>query len=159
LFDFHVKHIPGNKNGGADALSRRGQASQDPLEDENEADDYFDAKLYSIQASDQSYDWNSYSLTVRIYLHEAEYDGDDLILGRYLETLQRPEGMIDQQFQQLRKKSRIFFVRDGYLFTRSRKYETPPRRVIGKPEQRLEALRELHDETCHRGRQGIYDQM
>ena len=60
LFDFHVKHIPGNKNGGADALSRRGQGPQDLTEDEDEADDYFDAKLYSIQASDQSSNWNSH---------------------------------------------------------------------------------------------------
>jgi hypothetical protein len=46
LFDFDVKHIPGTKNGGADALSRRGLAPKDEVEDENEADDYFDAKLY-----------------------------------------------------------------------------------------------------------------
>src|SRR6204780_3185095 len=46
LFDFHVKHIAGNKNGAADALSRCGGESQDLHEDEDEADDYFDAKLY-----------------------------------------------------------------------------------------------------------------
>jgi len=149
LFDFHVKHISGNKNGGADALSRRGQGPQDPLGDEDEADDYFDAKLYSIQASEQSPNWNYH--TARIYLHDAEYEGDDLTLGRYLETLQRPEGVTDQQFQQLRRKSRTFLVRDGYLFKRSRKRAIPPRRVIGKPEQRLEVLRELHDKTGHRG--------
>jgi len=48
LFDFHVKHIPGNKNSAADALFRCGVGLADPLEDENDADDYFDAKLYSI---------------------------------------------------------------------------------------------------------------
>src|SRR5437762_2800473 len=48
LFDFTVKHVPGNKNGGADALSRRGYADGD--EEENQTvDDYFDAKFYSIQ--------------------------------------------------------------------------------------------------------------
>ena len=45
------------------------------------------------------------------------------------------------------------------MFKRSRKHGSPPRRVIGKPEQRLEILRELHDETGHRGRQETYDQM
>ena len=37
-------------------------------EDEDEADDYFDSKLYSIQISDQN------SPTARIYLHDAEYN-------------------------------------------------------------------------------------
>lgn len=157
LFDFSIKHIPDNKNGGADALSRHGEGPQDPPEDENEADDYFDVKLYSIQASEQRSDWN-YSPTARIYLPNAEYEGDDLILGRYLETLQRPEGMINQQFR-LRNKSRAFLVRDDYLFKRSRKRGTPPRRVVGKPEQRQEILRELHDEIRHRGQQGTYNQL
>ena len=30
IFDFHLKHIPGNKNGGADALSRHDQGSTRP---------------------------------------------------------------------------------------------------------------------------------
>ena len=67
LFDFHVKHIPGNKNGAADALSRRGIGLADPLEDENDADDYFDGKLYSIRASYCA----AHSPTARTYLHEA----------------------------------------------------------------------------------------
>jgi len=112
LFDFHVKHIPGNKNGAADALSRRGAGPADPPEDENDADDYFDAKLYSMRASYG----NAPAHTARIYLHEAEYDGDDLVLERYLETLRRPNDMTDEEFEQLRKKSRSFLVRDRYLY-------------------------------------------
>ena len=80
LFDFDVAHIPGNKNGGADALSRRGQVPNDDEEDENEADDYFDAKLYAITAA------NEQPTLSRVYLHEADYDGEDLLLGHYLET-------------------------------------------------------------------------
>ena len=155
LFDFHVKHIAGNKNGAADALSRRGGESQDLHEDEDEADDYFDAKLYSIQASYRSD--QRHSPTAWIYLHEADYEGDDLTLGRYLETLQRPNGMSDQQFEQLRKKSRSFLVRDGHLYKRSKKRH-PPRRVIGKAEQRRKVLCDVH-EFGHRGQQGTYDQL
>ena len=154
LFDFQVKHIPGNKNGAADALSRRGAGPEDsPVEDEDEADNYFDAKLYSIQVLDRSVS----SPTARVYLHEADYNGDDLILGRYLETLRRPDGMTDQQFQQLRQKSRSFLVRDGYLYKRSKKRQ-PPRRVVGTLEQQREVLHEVH-EFGHRGRQATYDQM
>jgi Integrase zinc binding domain len=96
---------------------------------------------------------------VRIYLHEAEYEGDDLVLGQYLETLNRPEGLTDQQFQRLRKKSRNFLVRDGYLFKRGRKRNVPPRRVVGLSEQRLEIIRGLHDEIGHCGKQSTYDQI
>jgi len=124
LFDFDVKHVSGNKNGAADALSRRGKAPEDTDEPEDEADDYFDAKITAIQVYNRQYG----PLIARIYLHEAEYEGDDLVLGRYLETLQRPEGMTDQQFQRLRKKSRGFLVRDGYLYKRSRKRNVPPGR-------------------------------
>ena len=49
--DFDAKHVPGNKNNGADALSRRDKASEDEKEDENEVDDYFDAQLYGIIVS------------------------------------------------------------------------------------------------------------
>jgi len=95
LFDFHVKHIPGNKNGATDALSQRGAGPADPPEDENDTDDYFDAKLYSMRASYG----NAPSHTAWIYLYEAEYDGDDLVLGRYLETLRRPSDMTDEEFE------------------------------------------------------------
>lgn len=45
LFDFDVKHIPGNKNDAADALSRGGQSPHDDPDDlEVDADDYFDTK-------------------------------------------------------------------------------------------------------------------
>ena len=47
LFDFDVKHIAGNKNGGADALSRRGQASEDDPDD-SDPDDYFESCLYNL---------------------------------------------------------------------------------------------------------------
>ena len=57
---------------------------------------------------------------------ESEYVGDDLILGRYLETLERPAGLTDSQYQQLRKKSRQFLIRHGYLFKHGRKKAIPP---------------------------------
>ena len=48
LFDFTVKQVPGNKNGGVDPLSRRGYANGDGAEDET-VDNYFNVMLYSIQ--------------------------------------------------------------------------------------------------------------
>ena len=65
LFDFTVKHVPGNKNGGADALSRRGYADGDGEEDDT-VDDYFDAKLYSIQASSAPRDLQRESISKQV---------------------------------------------------------------------------------------------
>lgn len=156
-WDWRANASPAIKRDGADVLSRLGPAPQDPSEDEDE-DDCFDAKLYSKQAFDQKSDWNSYSPMARIYLHDTEYDDDDLIL-RYLETLQWPEGMSDQYFQQFHKRLFTFLIRDGHLFKRSRKHGSSSRRVIGKLEQRPKVLRDLHDIIGHRGRQEIYDQL
>ena len=151
LFDFDVSHVPGNKNGAADGLSRRGKTPED--ESDSDPDDYFESKLYSISADFLP----SATTTTRVYLNEGEYAGDDLILGRYLETLERPAGLTDAQYQQLRKKSRDFFVRDGLLFKRGRKRGLPPRRVVNLESQRTEIIRELHDEIGHRGKQATFE--
>ena len=95
----------------------------------------------------------------RVYLHETEYVGDDLLLGRYLETLRRPEGMAKVEFGSLRKKSRNFLVRDGYLFKRGKKRGVPPRRVVGLPEQREEIITDVHDEIGHPGMKPTYDRV
>ena len=83
--------------------------------------------------------------------------GQDLILGRYLETLQRPDGLTDQQFWRPQKKSCSFLVCDGLLFKRGWKCGLPPKRVLGRLEQRLEAIRNLHDDHGHRGKQATYE--
>jgi hypothetical protein len=124
-------------------LSRRGKAPED--ESDSDPDDYFESKLYSVSIGP----WRG---PVHVYLNEGDYIGDDLILGRYLETLERPDGLTDDEYKKLRKKARRFFVRDGHLFKRSRKRGRPPRRVIGLEEQRLAIIRELHDKGGHRGK-------
>ena len=153
LFDFDVEHINGKKNGAADGLSRRGLGPGEEKEEED-PDDFFEHKVGNISAGT----WSS-RLNSRIFLVETEYMGDDLVLGEYLETLRRPQGFSDSQFQQLRKRSRQFFIRDGYLFKRGRKRGIPARRVIGLPEQREEAIRELHDEIGHRGVQVTFEHL
>ena len=152
LFDFEVQHVPGNKNSSADALSRRGQAPEDPTEDENDADNYFEAKLGAISAAPVGR-----SLLINIWLKEAEYDGDDLVLGRYLESLERPVDIDDAEFAKLRKKSKNFLIRDGLLFRKGRGRRSIPRRVIGLPDQRRQTIKQLHDECGHRGRNTTHE--
>ena len=146
LFDFDVKHVAGNKNGGADALSRRGISELDPEENED-VDAYFDSKIYSI-----TYDTlDTLQVIGRVWLLQGEYEGSDLMLGQYLETMQRPEGLSETEYRELKRKSKGFLVRDGLLFKRSRKRGMPPKRVLGRRQQRLDAIRGIHDEVAHRG--------
>jgi hypothetical protein len=152
LFDFEVKHVRGEKNGGPDALSRRGRAPEDEEEDENEVDEYFEGKMYSLTAESVS----TRGPVARVWMLEGEYDGEDLMIGEYLETLERPAGLTDSEYQQLQRKAYTFFVLDGYLFKRGQRLDQPPRRVIGRPDQRGEVLRELHEETGHRGQQETF---
>jgi hypothetical protein len=147
LFDFEVKHVRGEKNGGPDALSRRGQGEYDS-DSKDDTDAYFESKMCGVTAAEATR--GRKGCVARVWMHEAEYVGEDLRIGEYLETLERPENMTDLEYQQLRRKAHTFFVRDGYLFKRGRKAGQPPRRVVGRPEQRQEILKELHDESGHR---------
>src|SRR5271170_1644294 len=107
LFDFEVRHIPENKNSGADALSHRIPATDDMESDPESTDDYFELKLYSVTAAPVE-DYNA-----QIWFQQGDYEGDNLVLGRYLEMLERPEGLSDNQFRQPRRKSHTFLVCDG----------------------------------------------
>jgi len=93
-------------------------------------------------------------LAAWIYLHEANYDSDEIILGRYFEMLRKPNGLNDHEFEQLPKKSHSFLVRDGHLYKRSKKRH-PPQQAVGKPEQREGVLHEVH-EFGHKGQQ-VFD--
>src|SRR5947207_10137877 len=78
LFDFDVKHIKGEKNGAADGLSRRGLAEADS-DEEDDPDAFFDAKMNAISVQPIEHS------TARIWFHRAEYLGEDLMLGEYLD--------------------------------------------------------------------------
>src|ERR1700694_6038259 len=117
LFDFEVKHVKGERNGGPDALSRRGRSRNSESDSESDAEEsktdaYFESKMCNITVED------SRATTTRVWMHEGEYEGEDLVIGKYLETLERPSELTDLEYQQLRKKAFTFLVRDGYLFKR-----------------------------------------
>ena len=82
-----------------------------------------------------------------------------MTLGKYLETLERPLDMTDDGYRKLRNKSRNFLVHDGLLFKRGRRRGQPPRRVLGLPTQRREAIRQLHDECGHCGIRPTFEQL
>ena len=79
-----------------------------------------------------------------------------MLLGKYLATLQRPEGLTDLEYQRLRRKSKAFFIRDEYLFKKGKRVS---RRVVGLRDQKVEIMRDIHDEVGHRGRGSTFDQI
>ena len=88
LFDFDAKHVPGSKNGAADALSRRGYCEEDgELSGDAAVDDFFEAKLYSVMVEFTD-NVEVDAVISCMHLNEEEYEGDDLLLERYLSTLQ-----------------------------------------------------------------------
>ena len=127
LFDFDTKHVPGTKHGAADAISRRGYCEEDgELSDDDAVDDFFEAKMYSVMIEPAKEHFAEINVDILcIYLNEEEYEGDDLMLGRYLSTMQRPEGLTDLEYQLLRKKSKPFFIRDGYLYKKGKRSAVP----------------------------------
>ena len=145
LFDFDVRHVPGTKNGAADALSRRGgKGPEDEDEAEDEAEDYFEARLYAASIVDMS------DVGLPVYFRPEEYSGDDRYIGEFLSTLQRPAGLEDDDFNRIRWKAKQFLARDGFLFKLGRRAGDPPKRVIEGKEQRRAVIQELHDELGHR---------
>ena len=152
LLDFDVKHIS-SKNDAADSLSRRGKGPEN--KSDNDPDNYFESRLYYVSARPLALS----SPFTRVYLSEGEYTDDDLILGRYLESIERPVGLSGVHHQKLRKKSRNFLKRDGYLFKRSQKRGLPPRRVVGLKDQRLAIIHVLYDGIGHRGKQATFEQV
>jgi hypothetical protein len=89
-------------------------------------------------------------------LTEGEYGKWSRRVGAFLLSGgQRPNGMSVKQFRLLRRQALNFMVRDGHLFRRPDKVN-PVRRVIDSSARRNEILRELHDDSGHRGREGTY---
>jgi len=157
LFDFDTKHVPGSKNGAADALSRHGEGEGEGENlQEVGVDDFFKAQMSSmyVDMGKGNSGWNME--TARVHLNEEDYADEDLILNKYLVTLQRPEGVMDEEYQQLRRKSKSFFIRDGYLYKRGKRV---PCRVIGLRKQKEEAMKDLHDEVEHGGRNATFEQV
>ena len=76
--------------------------------------------------------------------------------GEYLETMWRPAGMQDGEFRRFKGFAVRFLLRDRVLYRRV-KTGMPPRRVLGNTKDKTEVLRQLHDESGHRGRDGTYE--
>ena len=156
LFDFTVKHVPGDKHTAADGLSRR-PATEEEIEEqgnEQDIDEFIQAQLNS--------------LSVKVYSLEDKENGNRILdecyseesekIARYLCSFERPLEMPTQEFKVFRKKALKHLVQDRHLFRRPKKDE-PMKRVVDKEEDRMKIIRSLHNESGHRGREGTYQRV
>jgi hypothetical protein len=87
---------------------------------------------------------------------EADYEDDLKRIGNYLsqEGALRGEQVCQIYPAALRRAAERFLLKDGQLYRK----DTPPRRVLGLPDDRRRALHDAHDEHWggHRGQQSTY---
>jgi len=74
----------------------------------------------------------------------------------YLLMLQRPVRMTDRAFNSFRQYALRFLMHEGVLFRRA-KQNISPKRVIWSKNVQIDIIRQLHDESGHRGTKGTYE--
>jgi Integrase zinc binding domain len=85
---------------------------------------------------------------------EDSYSEDSQRIATYLTTLARPPYMSTKEFVKFKRNAFLFVVRDRHLFQRASK-NIPMRRVVdGEEKDRI--IKELHDESGHRGRESTF---
>ena len=153
LFDFDVVHVPGEKNGAADALSRRPKCdgdSEDEEETEDDIEQMIESDIYAV--------WGR---AVKVLAGRAAHENEPSSelpwerLIEYLSTVRRPDGLTSQEFRKLKSAATKFIFHEKKLYRRKRASE-PPTRVIFEREERNEILKALHDEGSHRGREATF---
>ena len=85
-------------------------------------------------------------------LWEGEYSEESKRMAKFLQDRRRPEGISNDEFRQLQKDSSKYFTRDGHLFRRPNAVR-PSRRVVDHKAVKLRILKELHDDSGHKGRE------
>lgn len=109
LFDFDIKHVPGNKHTAADGLSRRPRTKSDDRDEleEQDIEDFIDAQLYSVRIApisvaeeddDTSQDISSEEQDNENEVLEGTYSVRFQEYAQWLVKLQRPPAMSTKEF-------------------------------------------------------------
>jgi hypothetical protein len=164
MFDFEVRHVPGNKHTAADGLSRRPRTESDNLDERNEEDikDFLDSELAILSIAPvgltpkapENSDPNSDSDSSTKVLNE-DYSEESQRIARYLTTLRKPRDLIRLGFKQFKKKAMRHTVRDRLLFRKENK-NIPSQLVIDSGEEQAKIIKALHDDNGHKGIESTY---
>ena len=173
LFDFKLVHVPGEKHSGADGLSRRRRAAEDP-DEEDDFEEWVDKACGFTVLSCNSRErreprdgseGRAEERLLCLLAGPSEQEGDEAELPRtdaaeardlelesimeYLEDLQVPGGLTDRQVKRFVRRASDFYLSGGKLWRRGK--DGLPKRVILDRGRRLQLLREAHDDLGHKG--------
>jgi hypothetical protein len=148
-FTFEVRHIPGEKNTVADALSRKppGRTDQEELVTRQDIDDFVDAEIYLTETAPAASEEPSNAQPL-----EGAWTEEHQNFARFLITGQRPSGLTDSKFQTFCRRARRFVVRERALWKLSRNGNAAPARVIDDQQERDRIITAAHHDYGHKGR-------
>jgi hypothetical protein len=88
------------------------------------------------------------------------YFEDLFAVGCYLSSLTKDPAWSNEEFSRIKKKSTKYFVKEGFLWRRRQKRESPFR-VVGDEESRRKVLAECYDAGApgHKGIQSTYERI
>lgn len=176
LFDFDLVHVPADKHTGADGLSRRPRAPEDPpLEDPEELNDWIDtnAGFFLEATSPQSpYDpapsWSLAFESLSVFHTEVDLAPEsstpdptlprtDKALRReskiasikeFLSTLKRPDDLSDDEYRQFIRQASDYYLLDTRLFRKNRDGNA---RLVPDFPDRFRLVQYAHDQLGHKG--------
>lgn len=178
LFDFDLVHVPADRHTGADGLSRRPRAPEDPeMEPPEELEDWIDSNTgFFLERTTPPSSLDpapSFSLALdptlvfnlnassREYSEEAESESEiprsDKALRReaklevirhFLETLRRPPELSDDDYRQFIRQAMDYYLIDKRFF---RKHRDGHLQLIPLPLDRRKLIEYAHDNLGHKG--------
>ena len=172
LFDFDLVHVPADKHTGADGLSRRPRAPEDPpLEASNDLDEWIDTNagfFLELSTPQSPYDPVPSLASAIEYLSifHAESrppDADSSIprtdkarrqderiatIRHFLSTLDRPDGLSDEEYRQFIRHATNYYLLGPQLFRKTRDGGT---HLVPEPQDRYHLVQYAHDQLGHKG--------
>ena len=149
-----IRHIAGKNNAMADMLSRARFKDESDMvsEDENVALDFF--KAAQLSAKDRG------TPTLHAF-NENEYEGEWLLIGRFLSSMMADASWTKEEALQIRKKSYQYFLKGGFLWRHPKRRTGMPRRVVVKKDDQTTLMSEFHESPWagHRGTWATFEKL